>query len=483
MMSRRSLFLFVAALFLAPCSRVFAASEHPNILFICTDDQARWAVGANGNKEVVTPNMDRIYREGANFTNAFTTTPVCSPSRVGMLTGLHGIQANITDWIEPKDHVHGINPDYITWPEVLQKAGYVTGLIGKWHLGNEPQFHPTRNGLNHFMGMPGGGTNPFEPEFEVDGIARKISNVYSADFCGDDALHFIRQNKDLPFLLMLHFREPHTPYAPVSPEATSLYDKLDPTIPDFPGIDRERCKKVTKEYYSAISAADRNIGRVLALLDELRLSENTIVVFTSDHGYMIGHHGLWHKGNATTFPSAPPNFDEKTWKDPQRRRPNMFDDSIRIPLAIRWPGHIKPGTVIDQWVLQIDFYPTLLALAGVAMPKLPEIQPIEARDFSPFLLGRNPAWRDRYFGEYDMTDGKTSRMRMIRTADWKLIKHYAEAGGEDELYDLRKDPGETTNLFAHPPDAKILSGLEGELHDWQVGIKDPLVMDAGAKSK
>src|SRR5262249_28140862 len=155
-------------------------------------------------------------------------------------------------------------------------------------------------------------------------------------------------------------------------------------------------------YYAAVSSVDRNIGRLLDLLDELKLAENTIVVFTSDHGYMLGHHGLWHKGNAVYFPKE--GASEKERRSGGERRPNMLDDSLRVPLAIRWPDRIKPGTVVSEPVLQIDFFPTLINLAGLPKPDLPPSQPIQGRDFSPLLFGKPTSWRTELYFDYDMKD-------------------------------------------------------------------------------
>lgn len=453
-----------------------AQETRPNIVFIRTDDQARWAVGFNGNDDIHTPNMDRLHREGASFTNAFVTTPVCSPSRLALMTGIHGIQGGVTDWIQRPDRERGIDPDYITWPEALQSAGYVTGLAGKWHLGNLPQHHPLNNGFAHFVGTVEGGTPPLNPVFEVNGTKRELKGEFAADFLTDDALHFIRQNRHVPFLLAVDFREPHTPYAPMPEQDRAHYAGLEPRLPHgSEKLDQEKLKRNLLDYYAAISCVDRNVGRILDVLDDLQLAQNTIVVFTSDHGYMIGHHGLWHKGNATTFPGAPPDFNQAEWKDPARRRPNMFDDSIRVPLAIRWPARIKPGTVVDGMVLHIDLHPTLLSLAGVETPKLPAKQKIQGRDFSPLLRGERSKWRDHWFGDYDMLQGKHARMRMIRTTDWKLVKHYEEENAEHELYDLKNDPGETKNVFKNPPDRRVLEDLEERLREWQIEVDDPLL--------
>ncbi|MBI3735192.1 sulfatase-like hydrolase/transferase [Candidatus Sumerlaeota bacterium] len=449
------------------------SSTFPNIVFIRTDDQGAWAVGALGNRDIRTPNMDRIHREGAVCVNSFVTTPVCSPSRAGMLTGIYGVQAGVTEYLEHKDTTTGLATEFVTWPEALQQMGYVTGLIGKWHLGNDPKFHPLKHGYDYFMGIVGGGTISRGPKLEINGVTREVKGVYTSDFLTDDALHFLRQNKDIPFLLQLDFRSPHWPYNPESRDDTAPYVGGGLRIPEAPDLDREYCGLLTARYYASISAVDRNIGRILSALDKLGIEKNTILVFTSDNGYMIGQHGLLHKGNGVLL-----TYAGREMEDSMRRRPNMFEESIRVPLAIRWPGKIKPGTVIHKMIQQIDLYQTLLALAGVRMPELPPSQPMQGRDFSPFLLGTAAAdapWREEIFCDYDMKEGKKARMRMIRTTHWKLIKHYEEENGADELYDLDADPAESRNLFAAPPDGGVLDDLERRLARWQKSIHDPLL--------
>src|SRR5687768_6521650 len=167
---RSSAFICGFILFLA--YSVHAADPRkPNIIAIVTDDQARWSIGAYGNKDARTPNMDRLAAEGALFVNAFVNTPVCSPSRAAFLTGLHGTQVKITDWINMNEASVGVGlpPETLTWPEVLKQHGYATALVGKWHLGHLPQHHPTKHGYDHFWGFPGGGTEPMDPHVEVDG--------------------------------------------------------------------------------------------------------------------------------------------------------------------------------------------------------------------------------------------------------------------------------------------------------------------------
>jgi uncharacterized sulfatase len=435
-----------------------------NIIAIVTDDQGYWGVGAYGNKEVKTPNMDKLAKQGARFLNAFCTTPVCSPSRASYFTGRWGTQVAITDWIAPKESDGGLGlpGDAVTWAQVLQKNGYTTALIGKWHLGTQAQFHPTKHGFDHFVGFLGGGNTPMNPTLEINGKDKKF-NGSLPDIMTDYAIDFVKQNRDRPFALCLHFREPHLPYGPVPEEDSKPFKDLDPTIPKVKGIDVNRVKNWTRDYYASIHSIDRNLGRLLALLAQLGLEENTIIVFTSDHGYMIGHHLLHTKGNANWIAGGVTG----------PKRPNMFDLSMRVPLIIRWPGVVKPGTEIREMVSNIDTFPSVLGMLKVPPP---EKYKQDGKDFSPLLRGEKVAWRDAVFGQYDLHNAGLAYMRSIHTPRWNLVRHHY-ASGLDELYDLENDPDELVNLYNNPKNAKTRDDLQRQLLEWQRSIDDPLLRD------
>lgn len=438
-------------------------SRRMNLISIVTDDQSHWSVGAYGNRASRTPNMDRLAREGARFTNAFVASPVCSPSRASFLTGLHSTQIGITDWISPKEAQEGLGlpPETVTWPEVLQRHGYATALIGKWHLGEQPQYHPTKHGYDRFVGFKAGGHSPMNPHLEIDDRIHKLTGPLP-DRLTDHAVQFVEENRSRPFALSLHFRASHLPYGPVPEEDSAPFAKLDPAIPDVPEADRERVKNWTREYYASIHSVDRNIGRLLRRLDELGLAKNTIVMFTSDHGYMIGHHNLHTKGNAWFYsgPSA------------GVKRPNMFEESIRIPLIVRWPGAVKPGRVIPQTVSNLDTYASVLGMLNVPAP---EGHRQEGRDFSPLLRGKRvKGWRDALFGQYDLHNGGRANMRMIRTGDWKLVRHYGSEG-KDELYHLKTDPGERRNRYGETKYRPVRDRLQKRLTEWMRSLGDPIL--------
>jgi len=457
-----NLLLIVALFAHITCTSLTWSAEvarRPNLVFLYTDDQARWAVGAYGNREVQTPNLDRIARAGATFRNAFTVTPVCSPSRASLMTSRYSTQFGIADWIDPNSEPDlGLAPSAILWPELLKGHGYATGLFGKWHLGTRDEFHPTRQGYDLFFGFRAGGNRPIDPQLEVNGEVEDFKGSLP-DLLTDQAILFIEEHRAGPFLVSLHFRAPHAPYAPVPEEDTAPFRNLDPTIPDVPGLPRERVKTLTREYYASVHSVDRNVGRLLDRLDSLGLSDDTIVIFTSDHGYMIGHHGLLHKGNAVWIVAGK-----------EGPRPNMFDDAMRVPLLVRWPRVVKSGTQIEQVVSNLDIFPSVTDMVGLGVP---ENLSLEGRSFVPLLRGQAARWDNTLFGQYDMHHTKKARMRMIRTPEWKLIRHF-EAGASDELYHLATDPGETENLAGAPNQEELESGLAKQLNEWMVSIQDPL---------
>ena len=448
-----------------PNSALARQQRRFNLVSIVTDDQAAWSVGAYGNRESRTPNMDRLARDGARFVNAFVTTPVCSPSRAGFLTGLYGTQVGITDWISPREAQDGIGlpPSTTTWPEVLQRSGWRTGLFGKWHLGTQPQFHPSKHGIDRFFGSLAGSFAPMNPELEENGRPAK-QNGAGSDLVMDAALRFIEANRNGPFAALIHFREPHTPYAPMPDADTKLFADLQAAIPEWKGLDANQVRQWYRGYYASVHAADRNIGRLLAKLDELKLSESTIVMFTGDHGYNVGHHGIHTKGNGWWVAGGMTG----------PKRPNMFDTSLRVPLIVRWPGAVQPGTEIDETVIQLDTFASVLGMLGLTPPAGVAQH---GADFSPLLLGRKPAvWRDTFFGQYDLHNGGLAYMRMIRTPGWKLVRHHF-ADGLDELYDLQNDPDERNNLYNDEQHRAVRETLQGRLTEWQRSIDDPILRD------
>lgn len=460
------LWLIVTACVMNVLGAATQRSESPparmNLVAIVTDDQGEWSIGAYGNRDARTPNIDRLAREGARFVNSFVVTPVCSPSRASYLTGRYGSDLGITDWISPAENTAGVglSAQVPTWTQVLKQNGYATALVGKWHLGEQPQYHPTRFGIDHFFGFLAGGNSPMNPVLEVAGRQQKLEGSLP-DLLVDDAVRFIEENRGRPFALLVHFRAPHQPYGPVPSPDRDAVNTIDPAVPSFPGIDESQVKQFTREYYASIHSVDRNIGRLTSRLGQLGMIDRTILMFASDNGYMIGHHGLHSKGNASWMLDGV--------RGPTR--PNMFEESIRVPLVVRWPGVVRPGMEIREPVTNLDVFPSVLGMLGIAPPGNPSP---DSADYSPLLRGVSIKWRDTVFGEYDLHHEAMDFMRMVRTPHWKLVRHY-QSTLFNELYDLTADPHESRNLYNDPAHRAVRDRLQAELDGWMRKRNDPLL--------
>ncbi len=458
-------FVWAVCLTIGICSLVRA--DKPNVLLIITDDQAPWAFATavrSGDFPDVpvpsTPNFDRLAREGARFTNFFCTTPVCSPARASLMTGRYASDLGIRDFIPQPGHKLydpdkpvALDPDKTTTlAEMMKSAGYRTGLVGKWHLGDwtaagNARFHPTNHGFDYFMGLTGGGTTPVDPSLEEDGMVRTFNGL-TTDILTDRAASFLQRNKDHPFFLCLATRAPHGKWLPVAEADWQPYAEMDPTIPEYPGLDVTRVKQMMREYLASTSGVDRNLGRLLDTLEENGLADNTLVIVTSDHGYNMGHNGIWHKGNGiwATIKRPPGEWHNGTRVISDKYRPNLYDNSLRVPMIVRWPGTVPPGTVITSSATSLDLFPTLAQIANASI----DAKKRKGRSLVPLLAGHTPpAWNNDVYAEYDMIHYAKASLRCYRTPNYKLIRDYHNPD-RDEFYNLKKDPEETNNLIRDP---------------------------------
>ena len=451
-----------------------SAADRPNILFIMTDDQAPWATGAfDGPTHANTPNLDKLFKSGAYLPNTFVVTPVCSPSRASLATSLYGTEVGITDWIHPRaEPNHGLDPSTITWYEVVQQAGYYTGLVGKWHLGLLDKFHPTKTGFDYFMGHRGGGWSPENPTLEKNGTNEKFDGL-TTDILADHDIEFLQDRpSDQPFLLVLHFRAPHARWLPVAPEDWAPFNDLDPDLPhpDYPGLDSARVKRMTREYLASVRGVDRNVGRLLKTLDTQKLSDNTVVVYTSDHGYNMGHNGIWHKGNGHWVlkkDAQPPATDNI----PKGQRPNMYDNSLKVPTAIRWPGITTAGTTLKSSVTQLDWFPTMV---GIAQGTVPPGKTVRGRNLAPLLKGEARGWQNEVFAQYSTKHQSQTHMRCIRTNEWKLVRDFLNPE-RDELFHLTTDPDEQRNVLTESANADVVTRLHAKIIEQMKAINDPVL--------
>ncbi|MEZ5384437.1 MAG: sulfatase [Prosthecobacter sp.] len=400
-----------------PC----AAASPPNMLVVLVDD-LRWDdLGCAGHPFVKTPHMDRVANEGARFLNAFATTPLCSPSRACLLTGMHARAHGITDNTERGPQSHKL----ATFPQSLQGAGYETAFIGKWHMGNDDSRRP---GFDHWVCLKGQGTS-FDPVLNVNGEVRKEKG-HATDVLHQQALQFLQQPHTKPFLLYLSHKALH-------PETVQ---RADGSLSDLPplGPATGSSDDSILGRLRMLAGVDESVGGLLHELEKSGALDHTLVVVTSDHGYFYGEHGL----------------------SVERRL--AYEESIRIPLLMRLPGVIPAGSKPSQMALTIDLAPTCLALADIDAPSQ-----MQGRSLLP-LFGKSPPsdWREDFMIEY-YTDTVFPRIRQmgyqaLRTTRWKLI-HYRELQDSDELYDLGADPSEMRNLINDPTHAQTLGDLRSRL--------------------
>lgn len=442
------------------------APRKPNFVFVYTDDQ-RWDSLAVVQREqgergrfpwMKTPSFDRMAAEGMRFRNAFVVNSLCAPSRATFLTGLYG-------------HLNGVVNNHTPLPDsavthghLLKKAGYTTGYVGKFHMDGQ---RGPRPGFDFSASFIGQGRYTDCP-FEVDGQLTPTKG-WVDDVSTDYALDFIRKNRDRPFSLVVGFKTAHGPFTPPPRRAESFAGEQARAVPnlDIPasyvrGPDVRPAAappagpvNVNLGYFRCIAAADDNLGRILGALDELKLADDTVVIFTSDNGYYLGEHRLGDKRSA-------------------------YDESLRIPLLVRYPRLIKPGSTSDAMVLNVDLAPTLLDLAGAEAPKA-----MQGRSWRPLLEGRPADWRDAYFYAYFYESGfRIPTVTAVRTNTAKLIRY----PGHDEwteLFDLSADPYETRNLFGEPSAAELRARLEREYERRKeaVGFVVPAFADDPARDR
>lgn len=460
-------------------------AQRPNILYIMTDDHAAHAISAYGSKVNRTPHLDRLAREGARLDAVFATNSICTPSRAVILTGKYSHLNGVTVF-------NRFNSEQPTVATLLHASGYYTEMVGKWHLGSDPQ------GFDRWEILPGQGAywNPVMYTATGDTTYR---GRYVTEVITDRALEMLRTRpRNKPFFLMVHHKAPHRPWEPDSvhqhefagmrfAEPITLWDRYDtrtdalhenrqridrdltnrdlkllppagltgPALTQWQGtapdsvvatIDgkatvlrgealvRWKYQRYMQDYLATVQSVDDNVGRLLAYLDSTGLARNTLVIYSSDQGFFLGDHGL---------------FDKRF----------MYEESIRMPFLARWPAQIKPGTTSKAMRINLDFAETFLDAAGVAAPS-----DMQGRSLLPVLRGRTPAdWRTSMYYRYyhDPGDHNTRRHYGVRTTTHKLIYFWQK--DQWELFDLVNDPNELHNLYGQPGMARLTAELKAEL--------------------
>jgi len=470
-LSRRA-FLQTAGLGAAAFSlthRIFAAERKPNIVVILVDDLGWADTVCYGSRYYETPNIDRLAAEGMRFTNGYAACAVCSPTRASLLTGRYPARVGVTDWIRPRfqsdsfptdkknptAYVGGKNQkllcppnpfwmelEEVTLAETLKPAGYTCGHVGKWHLGPDDWF-PDKQGFDINIGGCDFGQPPnyFDPYVRekqggIPTLPPRRTGEYLTDREADEATRFITQHADRPFFLYMAHYAVHTPLQ-AKQDLIEKYQAKPPTEQNNP------------TYAAMIESVDQAVGRILSTLDDTGLVGNTIVIFTSDNGGLLKSTSNLPLRSGKGYP---------------------YEGGIREPVIVRWPGVVRPGSLCDVPVCSIDYFPTLCAAAGVA---LPPGRVIDGESLMPLLRESGEWKRDALFWHFPHYRGEdVVPYSIIRAGDWKLIKQYE--GKPFELFDLKNDMAETTDLSEKLPEK--VQELDARLAAWlkDTGAKVPM---------
>lgn len=465
-------------------------ADRPNVVVVFTDDQRGDCLGCVSKPllDMKTPHLDRLANEGALFKNMFVTTSLCSPSRASFLSGLyahsHGVMNNFTDY--PNDL-----PSY---PRRLQETGYHTAYIGKWHMGERDD--RKRPGFDYWITHKGQGKY-YDTTFNIDGKRQVVKGYYTA-VVTQMATDWLKTKRraDKPFLLIVGQKAPHGPFVPEE-KYRHTYDHIKIPYPnsgfqldkkphwiterldtwhgiygplyefrkDFPDRSPQGVKKFeefVRSYTGTINSVDDCVGEIYNTLTEIGQLDNTLFIFTSDNGFLLGEHGM---------------IDKRS----------MHEDSIRVPLVARYPKLIHPGTVVEQQVLSIDLAPTVVDICN-ARP----LENIHGRSWKPLLRGKTRSWRKAWLYEYNYEKQfpYTPNVRGVRTDAWKYVHYPHGDGGPDkhmaELYNLKKDPKELNNLIHDSRYADVVKKLQKELKRLLKdtgALPDQMPIDEGVKTE
>jgi len=395
-------------------------ADRPNVLIVMTDDQGWGDVHRHGNDALDTPTLDRLAQQGAHL-DRFYVSPVCAPTRASLLTGRYFLRCGVHGVTRGQE---SMDPREITLAEVLRSAGYATGCFGKWHNGAHWPMHPNGQGFDEFVGFCAGHwNNYFDTTLQRNGVEFR-SDGYISDVLTDEAIAFMRARRDGPFLCYVPYNAPHSPFQ----VPDRHFDKYKAAGLD----DRLAC------VYAMCENLDDNIGRLLAALDELDLADNTIVLFTTDNG---------------------PNTDRFNG-GMRGRKGSVHEGGVRVPLFVRWPGHIEPGHEVSQIASHIDILPTIAEWCGAQLAA-PHRRRLDGVSLAPLLTGRAGDWPDRMI----FTHHHRSRRGAVRTQRWRAVNE----GRGWQLFDMPADPGQKRNVAAEQPDVvRRLAGAYDRAYDAMV---------------
>lgn len=408
----------------------------PNIIFILVDELRYNVLSCTGHPFVKTPNIDRIANEGVIMNKAYVTCPLCSPSRASFLTG----QYAHTNGIVKNTNYNAVSHELITYPRLLQAAGYKTAFIGKWHMGDDTSPRP---GFDRWICTPANKVDKIDPTMNVDGQTLKFKG-HITDILTDEAIKFIKENKDKPFNISLFHNAVHGPYIP-SERNKSLF-KNQPIVrtisatspvvgkPALVGKNGQPPEndEAVRNYLRMLVDVDEGVGLIFKALEDAGILNNTIIIFAGDNGYLWGEHGQGQKRLA-------------------------YEESIKIPFLVRYPPLIKAGTKSNAPILNIDFAPTVLDLAG-----LPIHKQMQGQSILPVFKGKKLKGRESLLFEYVLEKTGIPTWKAVRTDHWKYI-NYPDLTDCDELYYLTKDSVEMNNLINNPEQKAVVDKMKSEL--------------------
>ncbi len=392
-------------------SLIPVADARPNIVLILADDLGYGSLGAYGEREIPTPNIDSIAKNGAKMTNGYVSCPICAPTRAGLMTGRYqqrfGFEHNPGPERQANDKF-GLPIDQTTIAEVLKKNGYRTGMFGKWHLGYKPELQPTARGFDEFYGFLSGARSYF-PSRRTDPILRGTKQVpdpeYLTEALAQEAVAFMGQNSDKPFFVYLPFNAVHAPI-----EAPAKY--TDP-FPELTG---------TRKTYAGMQAGlDAAVGKVLGAIKKKGIEKNTVVFFLSDNG-------------------GPTQQTTSSNKPLRGVKGQMYEGGIRVPFMVQWQGKVKPGTIVQDPCFSLDIFPTVLEIAGISKEVQNEKQ--DGRSLMPALQGSQSAKSPRAIF------WRMGAQYAVRSGDWKMVS----TRGRVELFNLKSDVAESKDLSDTEPE-------------------------------
>ena len=432
MIRHRSLLLLLPVLFI--CGQAF--SQKPNIIYIMTDDMGYGDLSSYGCKDYQTPNLDKLAAQGIRFLNAYSGAPVCTPTRTAFMTGRYPARTPV-GLIEPLtgqnvDSTYGLTPKYPSVATLMKAAGYQTALIGKWHLGFQPEYSPNRNGFDYFFGIRSGaadyishmGTGDTHDLYENE--MQIYPEGYLTDLLSQKVVQYLKQKKDKPFFLSIMFTAPHWPWQ-------GPHDVAYPDSVDF------RTGGSRAIYAEMMIQLDEGVGSIMKTLDDEQLTNETIIIFTNDNG------GERYSDNAGLSNS----------------KMSLWEGGIRVPAFVRWPNRIKAGRTTEQVAVTMDWTATILKAGGA---KVNNNFPLDGIDLMPVLTGnRKIVERTLYWRTF-----QRDQQKAIRMGDWKYLK---DANGE-YLFNLNSDQLEKTNLKASKPE--IFNKLKSQYAHWEKEVLRPV---------